>query len=170
MWALNEIAWGPLLRWMVAFVSIGMSERWMWEQGGKVWERRQSTGRNSAGIGEWKAQEGPNAERAQNRNRIDSSMQSTITWITAFNWISWEVGVVTHCFDRCYCPHGVSIMGFEKFPPPLVVSRPCFNNNPGLCVLHAQLPARLPFFIAYLLWCVRHEWRARTTEGRSEVL
>lgn len=31
-------------------------------------------------------------------------------------------------------------MGVENFPPALVVLRPCFNNNPGLCVLHAQLP------------------------------
>lgn len=44
-----------------------------------VWEGRHRTGMRSAGIGEWKAQEGPSAERAQNRNCIDSSMQSRIT-------------------------------------------------------------------------------------------
>lgn len=44
-----------------------------------VGEERHRTGRNSAGFGEWKAQEGPSAERAQNRNCIDSSMQSRIT-------------------------------------------------------------------------------------------
>lgn len=48
-------------------------------QGGKVWEKRHPTGRNSAGSGEWKAQKGPNAERAQNRNFIESSMPSMIT-------------------------------------------------------------------------------------------